>query len=149
MRGSRYDLRRWMSAAVVAAASSSVPAMAQGQLFEPGQQGSRNMKLISHVPMGGPFYANDLEIEQELSRPYVYVSRRSKYGFSIVNIEDPENPAVIWEWEIENAALHVGRALDAKYFKIDDRYYVAIAFQFRQGSPDTDLGAVEIGRAHV
>lgn len=142
MRGSRYSLREWMAAAFVTVACGAMPAMAEGQLFDPGEQGSRNMKLMSHVPMGGPFYANDLEIEQELSRPYVYVSRRSKFGFSIVNIEDPEDPAVIWEWEIDNAALHVGRALDAKYFKIDDRYYVVLAFQFRQGSPDADLGAV-------
>ena len=32
--------------------------------------------------------------------------------------------------------------MDGKYFKINNRYYYAQSFQFMQGSPDTDLGAV-------
>jgi hypothetical protein len=32
--------------------------------------------------------------------------------------------------------------MDGKYFKIDNRYYYAQSFQFQQGTPDEDLGAV-------
>ncbi len=113
-----------------------------GSSLGPGQQGSTNMKIISHIPMGGPFHANDLEIEQELSRPYVYLSRRATYGFSIIDIKEPTRAKVIYNWEIDNPDLHTGRALDNKYFKIDGRYYSAQSFQFRPGGPDADLGAV-------
>ena len=142
MRRLRPMNRLWIPALVAAASLPAAAASAQGPLFGAGEQGSQNMKVVSHVPMGGPFYANDLEIEQELSRPYVYVSRRSMFGFSIVDIEDPDNPEEIFEWEIENAELHAGRALDAKYFKVDGRYYVVISFQFQPSGPDADLGAV-------
>ena len=32
--------------------------------------------------------------------------------------------------------------MDGKYFKVNGRYYFAQSFQFQQGSPDADLGAV-------
>ncbi len=30
----------------------------------PGHQGSSNMEIVAHIPVGGSFNANDLEIEQ-------------------------------------------------------------------------------------
>src|SRR6202008_863582 len=45
--------------------------------FKPGEQGSRNIHVTSHVPLGAARTVGDIEIEQELSRPYVYVSRMS------------------------------------------------------------------------
>src|SRR4051812_27369692 len=41
----------------------------------PGQQRSTNMKLMSHVPLGAALSVADIEIEQELSRPYAYIAR--------------------------------------------------------------------------
>src|SRR6185503_459965 len=38
--------------------------------FVPGTQGSRNIKLMSHIPLGRIFTVTDVEVEQELSRPY-------------------------------------------------------------------------------
>ena len=67
---------------------------------------------MKHVPleMGPQFSRSDVEIEQELSRPYVYASRimNPTFGFDIISIEDPNNAEVIYEWRIEDAELHVG-----------------------------------------
>ena len=41
--------------------------------------------------LGGPFYASDLESEQEGSRPSAYVSRRSGDERPIIGVEDPAN----------------------------------------------------------
>ena len=43
--------------------------------YPPGQQGSANIEVMSHVPLGRMFTVGDIEAEQELSRPYVYVPR--------------------------------------------------------------------------
>ena len=61
----------------------------------------------------------------------------------IIDVSDPANPVVIHRWRIENSELHVGAGgKDIKYFKWNDRYYVVLSIQFRQGGPDADLGAV-------
>src|SRR5688572_7789246 len=44
----------------------------------PGQQGSPNMTVLSHIPGGGFTRLTNLDIEQEVSRPYVYLGRRWK-----------------------------------------------------------------------
>ncbi len=36
----------------------------------PGPRGSPNIEVLAHLPLGGPTTVSDLEIEQELSRPY-------------------------------------------------------------------------------
>lgn len=130
----------------------------------PGQHYSPNIRLMSHVPLGGPMTVTDIEIEQELSRPYVYVSRMGVQGFDIVDIKDPQNAKVIYRWSLENAALHRGNgAMDGKYFKLNGRYYYIQSFQLQGGGPNHDLGAVvfdvtglpdvrkirEVGRIHV
>ncbi|MBI4503587.1 MAG: hypothetical protein HY700_20795 [Gemmatimonadetes bacterium] len=108
----------------------------------PGAQQSRNVKLIAHLPMGGPFYSNDVEFEQEASRPYVYVSGRSHYGFKVVSTKDVNRVQEIYRWTIKDPQVHVGRATAPAYFKIGSRYYLVQSFQFRQGGADGDLGAV-------
>ena len=40
----------------------------------PGQASSANVKLVAHVPVAGWISVSDVEIEQELSRPYAYVA---------------------------------------------------------------------------
>ena len=107
------------------------------------EQGSANIQLVSHVPLGRAFSVGDIEIEQELTRPYVYVSRWELGGVDILDISTPEKANIIYSWRIENAELHRGSGgTDGKYFKLNGRYYYVQALQFLQGGPDADLGAV-------
>ncbi len=140
-------------AALTALAVAAAPTAAQ-QSFAPGvlpgvkYGGSSNIKVLGHIPLGGYFRVMDNEIEQELSRPYVYVSQsRDRQGFSIISIKDPENPKVIYSWKIENAELHGGTGgMDGKYFKLNTKqgakYYYIQSLQFGGSGPDADLGAV-------
>ncbi len=106
-------------------------------------RGAPNVEVLSHVPLGGPLTVADLELEQEMHRPYAYVARLFEAGFDVIDLTDPRSPRVIYEWRIENAELHRGiGALDAKYFKHDGRYYFVQSMQFFPGGPDADLGAV-------
>ena len=154
------DMGARLGAATLALALTllyAAPAPAQGP---PGEQGSRNVHVLSHVPLGGarPLAGQtdlfgvdaygrrtaDIELEQDMDRPYVYVSSRfAPSGFSIISIEDPENAEVIYKWVVDNPMLHQGSgALDGKYFKSGGRYYYIQSFQFSGGGPDSDLGAI-------
>ena len=111
-------------------------------------RGSDNMEVIGHLPLGPRLSVSDMDLEQEVNRPYAYVSRM-KYaeagprGTDIVDLSDPSNPEIIYRWRIENQDLHVGTgAMDVKHFKWADRYYVVQSLQFRSGGPNGDLGAV-------
>jgi hypothetical protein len=125
----------------------------------PGLQRSPNMKLVAHIPLGGAAptkpgaggdimglgrRTSDIDIEQELSRPYAYVTHRfAPSGFHVVSLADPNKPKVIYHWLIDNPELHQGSgALNPMYFKLNGRYYLTVAFQFQQGGPDNDLGAI-------
>ncbi len=106
-------------------------------------RGTPNVEVLSHVPLGGAMTVADVELEQEMHRPYAYVARLFEAGFDVIDLTDPGSPRVIYEWRIENAELHRGiGALDAKYFKHDGRYYFVQSLQFFSGGPDADLGAV-------
>lgn len=115
-----------------------------GDGLGPGAQGTSNIHVLSHVPLGGYLHVADVEIEQEESRPFAYVSRRfDPTGFDIISVEDPEDAQVIYRWRIEDSSLHLGSgALDGRYFKHAGRYYYVQSFQFQQGGPDADLGAI-------
>src|SRR5688572_2181376 len=125
----------------------TAPALAQHPV---GQHQSPNVKLMSHVPLGATFTVMDLEIEQDLSRPYAYVSRSNygkvtppQIGFDIVSVKDPAKARVIRRWRIDQPELHQGIGGTAgKYFKLKGRYYYAQAFAFRQGGPDADLSVI-------
>ena len=110
--------------------------------------GSPNIKVISHLPLGPRLNVSDIDVEQELDRPYAYVGRmvygtEGDRGMDIIDISDPANPKRIYKWRIENQDLHVGLGgMDVKHFKWKGRYYVVQSLQFRQGGPDADLGAV-------
>ena len=95
-------------------------------------------------PLGGYLHVADVEIEQEESRPFVYVSKRfDPTGFDVISVADPDNAEVIYRWRIENSELHQGSgALDGRYFKHDGRYYYVQSVQFGQGGPGADLGAL-------
>ena len=110
--------------------------------------GSDNIEVLSHVPLGPRLSTSDIDIEQELSRPYAYVGRMV-YGFEgdkgidIIDVSNPNRAKRIYSWRIENQDLHLGMGgMDVKHFKINERYYVIQSLQFSQGGPDPDLGAV-------
>jgi hypothetical protein len=110
-------------------------------------RGSDNISVEGHVPLGARMSVTDLELEQELSRPYAYVGRASilkegPKGMDIIDLSDPAAPRVLLQWRLEDQDLHLNRGgMDVKYFKWRDRYYVVQSFEFSQG-PDSDLGAI-------
>ena len=111
-------------------------------------RGSPNIKVISHLPLGPRLNVSDIDVEQDLDRPYAYVGRmvfggEGDRGMDIIDISDPANPKRIYKWRIENQDLHVGLGgMDVKHFKWKGRNYVVQSLQFKQGGPDADLGAV-------
>src|SRR5882762_7529841 len=102
----------------------------------PGEQSSPNMHLMSHIPLAGAQPALDskfqspdilglgrrtcdIEVEQEMSRPYAYVcSRFAPSGFYILEFKDPSKARMLYHWTIENAEVHRGSgALNPAYVK--------------------------------
>src|ERR1700683_1313282 len=74
MRGAAQD----------AAGSQTTAALPNGKVG-----GSSNMHLVAHVPLGGRFRVSDADLEQELSRPYAYVTQtRDRPGLTIPCLKD-------------------------------------------------------------
>jgi hypothetical protein len=120
----------------------ATPVLGQKPKYAPGEHFSRNMKLVGHLPLAPQDKVADIELEQDLARPYAYVSRnKNPAGFQIVDLKDPAKPRLIHSWFIEDAELHDGSGLKGMYFKLKGRYYYAQSFQFRN-DPDKDLVAV-------
>ena len=100
------------------------------QQWTPDKPGSDNIEVVAHLPLGPRLSVADIEIEQELHRPFVYIARmvygsEGEKGTDIINIEDPANPKIIYRWRIENQDLHLGGGgMDVKYFKWNDSYYL-------------------------
>ena len=141
-------MRRLLAVATLAGlATTALAAQDPGQTVHPFDKktgGSASMHMIGHVVTHpGAWKLADVEMEQDPSRPYVYVSGFTNFDMQIYDVRDPSQPKKIYSWTIENPELHRGiGAMDGKYFKIGDRYYYAQSLQFMQGSPDADLGAV-------
>jgi len=134
--------------AIVLATLLAPPVAAQETPWTPLNRGSENIEVLGHLPLGHRLSVADMDVEQELDRPFAYVARMV-YGFDgpkgldIISIEDPEQPELLYEWRIENQDLHQRTGgMDVKHFKWDDRYYVVQSLQFGQGGPNPDLGAV-------
>src|ERR1043165_3462550 len=137
-------MRRVLAAVFVASFLAALPAHSQSYTSTiPGAKvgGSPNVKLLSHLPLGGFSRFADVDIEQELSRPFVYLPRRGELsGFVVINVAKPEKAKVIYTWIIEQPELHSGYGgMQGKYFKLKDRYYYAQSLQFGQTGPDADL----------
>src|SRR5689334_9699083 len=85
--------------------SSAVAQHAPGAMSPPGGQGSSNVHVLSHVALGRVFTVGDIEVEQELSRPYSYVPRLDgtthSAGMNIISLKDPQKAKSIYYWRIE------------------------------------------------
>ena len=125
---------------------------AHGQ-HSPGAQGSRNIRITSHIPLSGggqisisntEIRSADIEMEQELSRPYVYVPMLGTPStVHFISIKDPAKATLLHTWTIESPELHKGLgALSPTYLKTKGRYYYVNGFQFASAGPDGDLGAI-------
>ncbi len=142
MSGSRSRVF-FLSLAVMA---SSLPATAQE--WSPLKRGTDNVEVLGHLPLGHSQSVADMDIEQELDRPFAYVARMvygqaGPKGLDIISIADPAAPELLYEWRIEDQDLHQRTGgMDVKHFKWGDRYYVVQSLQFGSGGPDNDLGAV-------
>jgi len=136
------------SDAVLLTLIALLPCPLGAQSWTPLQRGSESVEVVGHLPLGGRLTVTDMDMEQEMGRPYAYVSRANVVGngtrgTDVVDLSDPEHPRVVYRWRIENDDLHQGPgAMDVKHFKWRDRYYVVQSLQFAQGGPDADLGAV-------
>ena len=120
----------------------------RAQQWTAQKRGSDNIEVVSHIPLGHKLSVSDIEISQEMDRPYAFVGRmvyghEGEKGIDIVDLSDERRPEVIHRWRIENQDLHLGTGgMDVKYFRWNDRWYVVQSLQFRQGGPDADMGAV-------
>lgn len=123
------------------------PVLAQDLQPTALKRGSDNISVEGHTPLGARLSVTDLELEQEVSRPFAYVGRASilesgPKGMDIMDISDPSNPKVLLRWRLENQDLLPNRGgMDVKYFKYKGRYYVVQSFEF-SGGPEADLAAV-------
>jgi hypothetical protein len=146
MVSTRWPALSLTAAALAVAVSSATTAVAQE--WTALERGSDNIEVLGHLPLGPRLSVADMDVEQEMHRPYAYVARmvyghEGPKGLDIISIANPENPQVLYRWRIENQDLHQRTGgMDVKHFKIGDRYYVVQSLQFGQGGPDTDLGAV-------
>ena len=139
-------MKRWTLVVTGLALVFGTSARAQ---MGPGKQSSGNVELISHLPLGTG-QVMDLDVEQELSRPYAYVSRSdyaktlfSSKGTDIISLKDPSKPKVIHRFRLEQQELHQGiGGMDNKHFKLNGRHYDVQSFQLRGSGPNADLGAV-------
>jgi len=135
-------------AAATLFAVSFAPLAAQEAPWSPLKRGSDNVEILGHLPLGPRLSVADMELEQELHRPYAYVARMQygpvgPKGLDIISIADPEQPELLYEWRIEDQDLHLPTGgMDTKHFKWNDRYYAVQSLQFGQGGPNSDLGAV-------
>ncbi len=136
------------SVSAIVGIAAFVPAVAFAQAVVPPSPavktgGSANMHSLGHVPQGGFGFASDIEMEQDMNRPYVYTPGFTGKFFQIISVADPSNPKVIYKWTLENSDLTQGMgAMDGKYFKIKGRYYYAQSLQNGQGGANADLGVV-------
>ena len=104
--------------------------------------GSSNVRMVGHLPLEGYFSLGGVDIEQEMSRPYVYISgMNDKPGFTVVNVADPAKPVLAYQYRFPIKEKDAGLAGEnGRYFKLRGRYYYAKTVQFNVGSPDDSLG---------
>src|SRR5947209_1703316 len=151
-------IRKIAGVASLLVALATRPALGQSVAHNPapGEQGSRNLRIMSHVPLPGggnkgvpnlsglEIRTADVELEQELSRPYAYVPMwGTPSQIHIISLKDPTHAKILYTWTVDNVELHqVAGALAPAYVKTHGRYYFVNGFQYGKGGPDYDLGAI-------
>ena len=85
----------WSAVVAIALALPSADATTQWTAEKPG---SDNITVLSHLPLGPRLSVSDIDLEQELDRPYAYVGRivygsEGDKGIDIIDLHD--NPG---EW---------------------------------------------------
>ena len=110
--GKRPAGGRVTAACLAAAAALLIATPAVHAQWSPIKPGSDNIDILGHIPLGPRLSIADLDMEQEMDRPYAYVARMvygdiGPKGLDIVSIADPEHPEVLYEWRIENQDLHM------------------------------------------
>jgi len=106
--------------------------------------GSPKVRVLSHIALDGYFRVGGIEIEAELARPFVYVTRMlDQAGFTVIDVTDATRAKVIYDWRVPDLEAHSGLGGEnGKYFKTRGRYYFLKTMSFETGSPDADLGGV-------
>ena len=56
-----------------------IPNYALAQEWTSLKRGSDNIEVLGHLPLGGRLNVGDMDVDQDISRPYVYVGRM-RYG---------------------------------------------------------------------
>ncbi len=145
-----------LAALVTTAAEGQDRAMndPSNSLRNPHHGRSGNVHVVGHLPLGWFRTTADIEIEQELSRPFAYMPRRDflpgsdqphrvpSKGVDIIGIEDPTKPVLLYSWRIDQQESHnPAGGMDNKYFKLKGRYYDVASLQFRSGGLNADVGA--------
>ena len=128
-----------------AALALAAPASAQQQLPGEDKGHSENVRALSHVEFtDSGFSATDIELEQDMDRPFAYVGRAlAEFGFDVIDLSDPSNARVLTSWRIEDPDLHQPfGGMDGKIFWDAGRNYYVQSFQFGGGGADADLGAI-------
>ncbi|MBT3449583.1 MAG: hypothetical protein HOC28_02620 [Bacteroidetes Order II. Incertae sedis bacterium] len=137
-------LKTRLPIAIAALALLTVPVFGQASALE---RGSDNMEVLGHVPLGKHSSVTDIELEQDLDRPYAYIGRASivdggPKGMDVIDLSDPAHPEVVYRFRLDNQDLLPNRGgMDVKYFRTGGRHYVVQSFEF-SGGPEYELGAV-------
>lgn len=139
-----FALTMGLALLTASAASAQVGLTVPPHPPAPGEQGSPNMEVASHIPLGARYSIGDVEIEQDPNRPYAYVSRLfDESGFDVIDLSNPDRAQVLYRWRIDDPELHQGRGgVDGKQFEIDGQYYYLQSFEFGQGGPDSDVAGI-------
>ena len=107
---------RAFAAAVIAGTICGLSAAARAQdpgasvpSFDKKTGGSEKLHMLSHVTSrDGPWKAADVELEQDPSRPYVYLCGFVNFGVQVYDISNKASPKKVFSWTIENPELHRG-----------------------------------------
>jgi hypothetical protein len=106
--------------------------------------GSPNVRVLSHLPLGGFFRVADVALEQDGGRPFAYAAQSlDRTGFTAIDVSDPEHARVLMRWSIDHPEAHRGLGgVRTRYFRTSRATYLVLGTSFDSGSVDADLAAV-------
>lgn len=107
--------------------------------------GSPNVEVLSHLDDWGYFEVGGIDIDQDPSRPYVYLHTwKGESGFDVIDVSDPREAEVIYSWRFERRdEYEIGRGENIEHFVLGDRHYLVVPHETNEaGGVDADLCAV-------